>query len=140
MYLYYLYLMYPLHSGKATLVTWTFNFPDDLWFNLPLTKHQLAVIGKKYVWDCQIFDIWMIEASIVDVMWCYCSNTSVKLYCLKSYCAMHWHTSLSAVQCLYSLRYCQINCLWLSITKLTMKYNIYSDKRSKLSSTILLQY
>ena len=46
-----------LHSGKATLVTWTFNFPDDLSFNLPLTKHQLAVIGKKYVWDCQIFDI-----------------------------------------------------------------------------------
>ena len=51
-------------------VRWTFNFPDDLSFNLPLTKHLLAVISKKYVWDCQIFDIWMIKASIVDVMWC----------------------------------------------------------------------
>ena len=60
----------PVHSGKVLGVTWTFNFPDDLSFNLPLTKHLLAVISKKYVWDCQIFDIWMIKASIVDVMWC----------------------------------------------------------------------
>ena len=59
-----------MHSGKVLGVTWTFNFPDDLSFNLPLTKHLLAVISKKYVWDCQIFDIWMIKASIVDVMWC----------------------------------------------------------------------
>ena len=46
-----------MHSGKVLGVTWTFNFPDDLSFNLPLTKHLLAVISKKYVWDCQIFDI-----------------------------------------------------------------------------------
>ena len=59
-----------MHSGKVLGVTWTFNFPDDLSFNLPLTKHLLAVISKKYVWDCQIFDIWMIKASIVGVMWC----------------------------------------------------------------------
>ena len=59
-----------MHSGKVLGVMWTFNFPDDLSFNLPLTKHLLAVISKKYVWDCQIFDIWMIKASIVDVMWC----------------------------------------------------------------------
>ena len=67
-----------VHSGKVLGVTWTFNFTDDLSFNLPLTKHLLAVISKKYVWDCQIFDIWMIKVSIVDVMWCYCSHTSVK--------------------------------------------------------------
>ena len=63
-------MTHTLHSGKVLGVMWTFNFPDDLSFNLPLTKHLLAVISKKYVWDCQIFDIWMIKASIVDVMWC----------------------------------------------------------------------
>ena len=46
-----------LHSSKVSGVTWTFDFPEDLSFNLPLTKHLLAVISKKYVWDCQIFDI-----------------------------------------------------------------------------------
>ena len=64
--------------NKVLGVMWTFDFPEDLSFNLPLTKHLLAVISKKYVWDCQIFDIWMIKASIVEVMWCYCSHTSVK--------------------------------------------------------------
>ena len=50
-----------MHCGKVLRVKWTFNFPDDLSFNLPLTTHLLAVKSKKFVWDCQIFDIWMIE-------------------------------------------------------------------------------
>ena len=101
-----------MHSGKVLGVTWTFNFPDDLSFNLPLTKHLLAVISKKYVWDCQIFDIWMIKASIVDVMWC--GVTAVIAYLSKG-CTVGnlpvqcTDTPACQLLCTYSLRYCQIN-------------------------------
>ena len=47
----------PLHSGKVRGVMWTLSFPDDFSFNLPLINHLLPVISKKYVWECQIFDI-----------------------------------------------------------------------------------
>ena len=46
-----------VHSGKVRGVMWTLSFPDDFSFNLPLINHLLPIISKKYVWECQIFDI-----------------------------------------------------------------------------------
>ena len=50
-----------LHSGK---VTWTLSFPVDFSFFLPLINHLLPIISKKSVWECQIFEIWMINKAL----------------------------------------------------------------------------
>ena len=85
------------------------------------------------MWEVQIIDIWMIKASIVGVMCCFCSNTSVRLNDTNSLCAMQRHSSSSAEVYLFTQ-------IWYIILKLNIEFdyqlhltnpfNIYNDKRS----------
>ena len=85
------------------------------------------------MWEVQIIDIWMIKASIVGVMCCFCSNTSVRLNDTNSLCAMQRHSSSSAEVYLFIQ-------IWYIILKLNIKFdhqlhltnsfNIYNDKGS----------
>ena len=51
-----------MHSGIVRGVMWTSRFPL-----ICLFYHLLPVISKKYVCECQIFDIWMINKAQIII-------------------------------------------------------------------------
>ena len=96
---------------------------------MPNIKYPVPVTSQKYMWEVQIIDIWMIKASIVGVMCCFCSNTSVRLNDTNSLCAMQRHSSSSAEVYLFT----QISYIILKLNikfdyqlNLTNPFNIYN--------------